>query len=184
MKQFILQILVLLVIIFGGIYLAQNPAILNSLLGKSTNNTSGLVSLGQQNVQSSGSTKRLALLDSNGSIKTTILVEIASNQKDRAKGLGGRTSLDSSRGMLFIFDRKGKPTFWMKGMKIPLDFIWVSDDRIVDILPNINPPAEGVADTNLSLYTANVEFNKVLEVNAGFVSTHNIQVGDKIKFVE
>lgn len=154
----------------------MDPSILNSLLGQQGG--------GGRIIDQNSDFRRLAITDSNGSVKTTIKVEIAADPNKRAKGLGGRITMDSDKGMLFLFDKKGKPNFWMKGMKIPIDFIWISDDRIVDILPNINPPREGESDANLPLYTAVVEFDKVLEVNTGFALAHNIQVGDKIKFVE
>src|SRR3989344_5995676 len=63
-----------------------------------------------------------------------INIQIADNDEERSKGLSGVTSLGKSEGMLFVFDSKDvTPSFWMKGMKIPLDIIWIDDGKIVKI---------------------------------------------------
>lgn len=156
----------------------MNPTVVNNLFG------TGNVSLGNPSQTVDQSSRRLAITDSSGSVKTTISVEVADKPETRSKGLGGRDSLGFDKGMLFVFDKPGKYTFWMKGMKFPLDFIWISDNRIVDLLPNINPPISGESSDKLPRYTSIVEFNKVLEVNAGFIASHNIQVGDKVGELE
>lgn len=110
-----------------------------------------------------------------------IKVEIADTALKRSKGLGGRKSLGENEGMLFIFDKVDKHPFWMKGLTFPLDFIWIRDDAIVDILPNIQPPQKGIPDSSLPIYTSKVAADKVLEVNVGTVQKYDIKVGDLIK---
>ncbi len=58
--------------------------------------------------------------------------------------------------------------------------MWVKDDTIADIIPNIPIPVEGQSDNTLERYSSTVDVNKVLETNAGFVNQYNIQKGDKI----
>ncbi len=103
----------------------------------------------------------------------TITAEIAKTASKRAKGLSGRESLGENEGMLFIFDRIGKPSFWMYGMRFPLDFIWIRGDEIRDITPSVpeNYPA---------LLNPREEIDKVLEVNAGFIEKYNIRIGDPL----
>ena len=108
-------------------------------------------------------------------------VEIANTESKRNKGLSGRDSIASDGGMLFVFPKVERYVFWMKGMKIPLDFIWIKDDQFVDILGNIQPPEVGAKDESLPIYSSKMEFNKVLEVNAGAISRFNIKVGDTLK---
>lgn len=110
----------------------------------------------------------------------TIKIEVADTQEVRKKGLGGRESLASDSGMLFIFEREDRHAFWMKGLKFPLDFIWIKDDVVADILENVPPPAPGQDDASLPIYSSKVAIDKVLEVNAGTVQRLNIKVGDKI----
>ncbi len=111
----------------------------------------------------------------------TFNVEIADTESKRNKGLSNRDSIASDSGMLFVFSKPDKYVFWMKGMKIPLDFIWIKDNKVVDLLSNIQPPKSGEKDESLSVYSSKQEFNKVLEVAAGTISRLNIKVGDIIK---
>lgn len=111
---------------------------------------------------------------------TVIKVEIADTQAKRSKGLGGKASLASDSGMLFVFERLDKYPFWMKGLSFPLDFVWIKSSEVVDILENIQPPERGTPDSSLQVYSSNTEVDKVLEVNGGFVKAHNIKVGDTV----
>jgi len=107
-------------------------------------------------------------------------VEIADTQTKRSKGLGGRESLASDEGMLFVFDKPDKYPFWMKGLTFPLDFIWIRGDTVVDITPDASPPTVGQQDSSLIIFQPKEEVNKVLEANGGTVQRINIKVGDVI----
>lgn len=120
---------------------------------------------------------KTANLQINGSL---IKVEIADTADRRSKGLGGRESLGENEGMLFIFEKSDKYPFWMKGLKFPLDFVWIKDDAVVDVLENALPPQPNQSDSDLPIYSAKEPINKVLEVNAGTVKRLNIKAGDKI----
>lgn len=110
-----------------------------------------------------------------------VKIEIADTPSKRQKGLGGRESLATDSGMLFIFDESKVYQFWMKGLKFPLDMIWIREGKVVDIIKNATPPLPNTPDENLPLYIPNQPVDMVLEVNSGFVDTHLIQVGDMIK---
>ncbi len=122
-------------------------------------------------------------LNTSDPVKAIITVTLADTKEKRAKGLGGRDSLATDEGMLFIFDTPAKQVFWMKGMKIPLDFIWINGDRVVDLLEDKQPPAPNQPDTTLEKYGPNTPVDKVLEVNTGFIKSHNIQIGDRLEDV-
>lgn len=107
-------------------------------------------------------------------------VEIADTQSKRSKGLGEKSSLGSNEGMLFIFPKADKYPFWMKGLSFPLDLIYIKDEKIVEILPNIQPPSAGQTDASLPIYHPKDQINMVLEVSAGTVERLNIKIGDKI----
>lgn len=111
---------------------------------------------------------------------TKIKIEIADTQTERSKGLGGRENLASDSGMLFIFDRDGMYPFWMKGLKFPVDFIWIRGDKVIDVTENAPPPGPGQKDQDLPIYTPIEPVDKLLEVNGGFVSAHNIKIGDTV----
>lgn len=108
-------------------------------------------------------------------------VEIADTQAKRSKGLGGRQNLAQDEGMLFIFPKSDKYPFWMKGLTYPLDFVWIKEDKVVDVLPNIPSPAVGQADASLPIYESRESVDKVLEAPAGTIQRLNVKVGDTIK---
>lgn len=112
---------------------------------------------------------------------TTLNIEIADTPSKRQKGLGGRESLATDSGMLFIFEEPKVYQFWMKGLAFPLDMIWIREGKVVDIIKNALPPEPNTPDENLPLYIPNQPVDMVLEVNSGFVDTHLIQAGDIIK---
>lgn len=110
---------------------------------------------------------------------TTVRVELARTPEERSKGLSGRAGIRAEEGMLFLFETKGFHQFWMKEMQFPIDIIWINDNKVVDISPNIPPPKEG--ETTLRLYRPKSPVDKVLEVQANFALSHGVSVGDKIE---
>jgi uncharacterized membrane protein (UPF0127 family) len=142
-----------------GIY-TQKPSVLN--FGK--------------NLPTAGSQQKSLTVGSKN-----VQVEIANTESLREKGLGGRSSLPQDSGMFFVFDTKNvTPTFWMKDMLIPLDFIWISGSKIVKIDRKIPVPSTNTPDAKLDKIRPNQPIDYVLEVNSGFADSNNIKVGDDI----
>lgn len=112
-----------------------------------------------------------------GDKKITLI--LAKSDKDRQKGLSGRSSLLEDQGMLFIFEKKGKYGFWMRDMKFPLDIIYIDDNTVVYLFENV--PTGGQAP-NLTVYTPDTDANRVLELNAGGAKKYSIKKGTKITF--
>lgn len=111
----------------------------------------------------------------------SITVEVASSEPARELGLGGRSSLSPDSGMLFVFDKKGiNPSFWMKGMLIPLDIIWIQGGSIIQINKNVAAPPAGASDASLKQFSAVKPIDYVLEVNGGFSDKNNIKVGSNV----
>jgi uncharacterized protein (TIGR03663 family) len=104
-------------------------------------------------------------------------IEIAKTKEELEQGLMYRQSLEEGKGMLFVFEKDFKPSFWMKNTLIPLDIIWIgSDKRIVDIKKDAKPCENGECS---SLFpNANAQY--VLEVNAGESEKNNFAVGDAV----
>ena len=111
-------------------------------------------------------------------------VEIADSPQKHEKGLSGRDSLSSGRGMLFIMQEDSMPTFWMKNMKFPIDIMWINDSIVVDILENVPAQQEETNDANLSRYRSQRAVDHVLEVTDGFIKTNGISIGDKVELPE
>lgn len=108
-------------------------------------------------------------------------VEIASDNLTRAKGLSDRENLDNNSGMLFTFPSADYHQFWMKDMHFPLDFIWIKDNKVVDVTSNVPYPKNNVM--NLPIITPKEPSNSVLEVNAGKILEWNIKIGDVVEAV-
>jgi len=105
-----------------------------------------------------------------------INVELALTETQRAKGLSGRDHLDADSGMLFVFPKADTYTFWMKDTKIPLDIIWINDNKVVE-----ETTLEAETSQYTPTYTPKNKANYVFEVNAGFVNENNVKVGDKVE---
>ncbi len=102
-------------------------------------------------------------------------VEVARSPQAQAKGLGGRLSLKKGKGMMFPYDAPGHRAFWMKGMLIPLDILWILGGEIVAIETNIAPPSP---KTSPAIYSHLADL--VLEVRAGYVEETGIRVGQSV----
>lgn len=86
--------------------------------------------------------------------------------------------------MLFIFPSGRASAFWMKGMRFPLDFVWIGAHcRVVDLTLEVPAPAPGTPDGQLPVYRSSAPAAYTLEVNAGEVSRRGITVGDPVRFV-
>lgn len=112
---------------------------------------------------------------------TVITTEVAATEAQKQKGLAGRSFLAGDHGMLFPYDHKEQYNFWMRGMLIPLDFIWIDGKYIVDITENVLPPK---GTEPLNIVKPRVEVNKVLEINAGLVQRNGIRIGDTVEFLD
>lgn len=108
----------------------------------------------------------------------TYTVEVAVTDAQKELGLGQRDSLADNHGMLFVYPGRGEYTFWMKGMRFPLDFIWIDGVTVVDITRNV--PVD--AGPNYRLYRPVKPADKILEVNAGDADAKGIRIGDTVRF--
>ncbi len=160
MKKFAIQAIVLIILIFLG-------------LGVYTSRITNIPFVPQ--------TAKTTTVLING---TALKVEVADTPQLRNKGLGGRESLASDSGMLFIFSSADKYPFWMKGLNFPLDFIWIRGNTVVDFLQSIKPPGPGQPDQSLTIYAPKVPIDKVLEAPAGTISRLNIKVGNTVRVVQ
>ncbi|MBD3247940.1 hypothetical protein GF382_01460 [Candidatus Falkowbacteria bacterium] len=96
-----------------------------------------------------------------------IKIEIADTPAKRKKGLSLRLKLCPDCGMLFVFEKEDRHTFWMKDTFIPLDMIFIDKNkRIVDI-KKAEPCEKG---KDCTLYQPSENCLYVLELNPGIVS--------------
>ena len=101
-------------------------------------------------------------------------IEIADEEWEITQGLMYRPSMAPNAGMLFIFDNMEPRSFWMRNTIIPLDILFITDQKeIITIQKHTVPYSEqSVPSYKPAQY--------VLELNAGFADEHNIKEGDFI----
>lgn len=110
-----------------------------------------------------------------------IPVEVARTADETRRGLSFRESLPEGEGMYFLFPTAEPQTFWMYGMRFPLDIIFIRDDIVINIEPNVPAPKNDV-DVPATARSAG-QADGVLEINAGKAAEWGIEPGDEITFV-
>ena len=104
-------------------------------------------------------------------------VEVPTEIRDFNLGLMFRESLDINSGMLFIFDETCKQSFHMTETKIPLDIAFITEEGIVESIKQLEPYDETPVASDGEVLCA-------LEVNRGWFSENNVEVGDEIDIDE
>ena len=77
--------------------------------------------------------------------------------------------------MLFFMPAREVQTFCMRGMRLPLDLIWIDDGRVAGVTRNVPRTFPG----NLS---SPAPVTYVLEVPGGFADRHGIKAGDPVRW--
>jgi hypothetical protein len=106
--------------------------------------------------------------------------QIADTGQLRSRGLGYRDELAPGTGMLFVYDEPDSLTFWMKGMRICLDIVWIEGGEIKGAAESVCPDP-GVADADLQRYASPEPVRYVLEVPAGWLEEHGYEAGDPVE---
>lgn len=110
------------------------------------------------------------------SIQIVLDIEIADTDFDVQTGLMYRDSIEDNQGMLFVFDDEEPRFFYMKNTQIPLDLIFISENKkIVSFQKNAQP-------FNENSLPSNAPAKYVLEVNAGLVDTWGLNIQDSINY--
>jgi len=106
-----------------------------------------------------------------------VKVEMARTEQEMQRGLMYRTKLDQDRGMLFLFEVPSEHAFWMHNTLIPLDMIFLGDDRaVVGIVANAAPQTD-------TLRRVNKPSKYVLEVGGGEAAAHGVGPGARAVFL-
>ena len=104
-----------------------------------------------------------------------VKAEVAADEKSRERGLSDRPGLADGRGMLFVYPDRQVRTFWMKGMRFPLDIIWIAGGKVVGVERDAPVPVG-----SLPLYSSRVAADHVLEVPAGWAGRHGVAPGTPV----
>jgi uncharacterized protein len=110
----------------------------------------------------------------------TVEAEIADDDSERALGLGGRDRLPPDAGMYFVL-ADSSPRIWMKGMRFPLDLVWINGGRVVQVTARVPDEPPGTPETRLPIYSPSRPANRLLEVNAGWAERNGVRRGDPVR---
>lgn len=108
-----------------------------------------------------------------------IIAETVKTDKARERGLSGRESIGVNEGMLFEYTGNEQVTFWMKGMKFPIDIVWIRDGVVIGFEQNVDPQI-GASEDLLTRYNSPEPISQVLELQAGRVKTLRLFIGAHI----
>ncbi len=109
-----------------------------------------------------------------------ITAELAVSPEQRQTGLMFRDKINPDQGMLFLFEREGRHSFWMKNMQFAIDILWLDrDKRIVHIEKSV-PPCES---ENCPSYAPETPALYVLELAAGCAELYDLKLYQRIDFI-
>lgn len=100
--------------------------------------------------------------------------ELADTEAKRTQGLSGRDALASAAAMYFPMPAADLWSFWMKDMRFPLDIIWIRDNKVVGVAPDLPPPQPGESPR---VVAPTEPADAVLELNAGQAAKYGIKPG-------
>lgn len=109
---------------------------------------------------------------------TVIGVEVVRTKQEKANGLSGRDCIGDGQGMLFIYEKPGRYSFWMKDMKFPIDIIWIGPDKKVVWIEKMVKPST-YPD---SFVNKDKPAKYVLELKAGQTDQLDIGLGTPVNF--
>ena len=102
-----------------------------------------------------------------------MLVEVADDGQEQARGLMNRDSLGANEGMLFVYPESKERSFWMKNTRIPLSIAFAAPDGTIVSMFDMRPMSSRSTRSGADAMYA-------LEVNQGWFEDHDVSVGDKL----
>jgi len=106
-------------------------------------------------------------------------VELALTSKEKKQGLMFRNYLGENKGMLFVLAMEEEYGFWMKNTLIPLDIIWLNEDKEVVFISENNQPCK---NNECPTINPDRKAKYVLELNGGTTDKIGLEVGDRTNF--
>lgn len=103
----------------------------------------------------------------------TLQVEVADAPEEWAKGLMYRKTLPEDQGMLFVFPRPRRASFWMRNTFVPLSIAFLNRNGEILEIRDMQP----LDATPIMSWSSDVWF--ALEVNQGWFERKSIQTGER-----
>ncbi len=118
----------------------------------------------------------------------TFKLEVAANEKSRAKGLMNREKIDDDGGMIFIYKRVQVRSFWMKNCLVDIDLLYLDGrGRIVSMHKMKKEPPRGENETafdyerRLKRYPSGRAAQFIIELKPGSIDRLKSKVGQTIE---
>ena len=113
------------------------------------------------------------MLFKEGYLNIPLKLEIPVTLTEFKLGLMFRETLDEDCGMLFVFEESSEKSFHMNHTHIPLDIAFINASGIIESIKELQPlnPVPVYSDAEV-LYA--------LEVNRGWFTENNVNIGDQI----
>jgi uncharacterized membrane protein (UPF0127 family) len=110
-----------------------------------------------------------------------VRAEVVMKPADMQRGMMYRESLPVGQGMLFIHTKPGNFAYWMYNVKMPLDIVWMDDDRrVVEVVANAQPCKTKASEC--PNYGGQMLARYVLELPAGEAARNRVEVGSVLAF--
>jgi hypothetical protein len=106
--------------------------------------------------------------------KHKLVAEVAATPDQRSTGLMHRFSLRPDHGMLFVFERPERLSFWMRNTYVPLSIAFIGPDGKIVNIENMAPQTETSHwSRGPALYA--------LEMRKGWFAERGIREGDVVE---
>tara|TARA_Y200000002_G_scaffold257759_1_gene213797 strand:+ start:333 stop:1031 length:699 start_codon:yes stop_codon:yes gene_type:complete len=113
------------------------------------------------------------MLFKEGYLNIPLKLEIPVTLTEFKLGLMFRETLDEDCGMLFVFEESSEKSFHMNHTHIPLDIAFINASGIIESIKELQP-------LNPVPVYSNAEVLYALEVNRGWFTENNVNIGDQI----
>ena len=113
------------------------------------------------------------MLFKEGYLNIPLKLEIPVTLTEFKLGLMFRETLDEDCGMLFVFEESSEKSFHMNHTQIPLDIAFINASGIIESIKELQP-------LNPVPVYSNAEVLYALEVNRGWFTENNVNIGDQI----
>lgn len=106
-----------------------------------------------------------------------VSAEVADTPQSRERGLMQREHLCADCGMLFIFEKTDKYSFWMKNTPLPLSIAFIAADGAIINIEEMQP-------STTDIHSAKGEALYALEMHSGWFARNGIKPGDRVRGVK
>ncbi|HCP82547.1 MAG TPA: hypothetical protein DIT67_13620 [Octadecabacter sp.] len=115
----------------------------------------------------------VTIRDDAGTVQFT--VDVADSVEERSRGLMFVEEMATMQGMLFVYERPRRVSFWMRNTLIPLDMLFVDE---LGVVQNIHAMAQPLDETPI-FGGEGIQF--VLEINGGLAAMLGLEAGDQMQ---